>query len=244
MTDLFRDVSVDEIIPGLFIGNMMCVESEKSLKELKISAVVSVVSTYRRPFPPPSTQYRQHPLEKLYDVKDRIAIFVDDTRSDNIFRHFERACEFVDYRLHQRRAGCVLVHCTLGRSRSVSIVAAYVMWKYGFCASRALQYIKNKRSTASPNEGFIDQLLVWEELRCNPWLSRRFHVRPQAYYDMVMRLENYKRIREVRKELKGASINENAARSSHRTKDSTRVPGMEGDTFRYCTRCKHRGTSP
>jgi hypothetical protein len=243
MTDLFRDVSVDEITPGLFIGNMTCVESERTLKQLKITAVVSVVSTYRRPFPQPSTQSglkrrHRHPLEKLYDVKDRIVVFVDDTRSDNIFRHFEGACKFIDSQLHRRGAGCVLVHCTLGISRSVSIVAAYIMWKWGFCTSRALQYIKKKRSKASPNEGFIDQLLVWEKLRCNPWLSRRFHVRPQAYYDMTNRLENYKRIREVRKTMEMAS-EEKATRGIHRTKDSARAHSVQDHTFRYCTRAKH-----
>lgn len=272
MTDLSRDVSVDEVASGLFVGNMACVESERTLRQLKITAVVSVVSKYRNPFPQPSTQYgltrcRRHPLEKMYNLEDRIAIFVDDTRSDNIFRYFEGACRFISHHLHQaagrsqagsdtnasgkqrgdgsvlkdhtvKKSGRVLVHCTLGISRSITIVAAYMMWRWGFCAARALRYIKEKRSTASPNEGFIDQLLVWEELKCNPWLSRRFHIRPQAYYNMVGRLENYKRIREVKKTMEGAS-KEKATRSSHRTRVSTKVRSMDADTIRYSTRAKH-----
>lgn len=272
MTDLFRDVSVDEIISGLFVGNMACAESERTLRQLKITAIVSVVSKYRNPFPQPSTQSgltrcRRHPLEKLYSLEDRIVIFVDDTRSDNIFRYFEGACKFISHQLHKaggrnqagsdtnasgkqrgdgsvlrdrtsKKSGRVLVHCTLGISRSVTIVAAYIMWRWGFCAARALRYIKEKRITASPNEGFIDQLLVWEELRCNPWLSQRFHIRPQAYYAMIGRLENYKRIRKVKKAMEGLS-KESITRSSHRTRDSTRMHGLEADTIRYGTRSKH-----
>lgn len=272
MTDLFRDVSVDEITPGLFVGNMACVESERTLRQLKITTVVSVVSKYRNPFPQPSTQYgttrcRRHPLEKLYNLEDRIVIFVDDTRSDNIFRHFEGACEFISHQLHKaggrnqagsdtntygkqrgggsvlrdhtvKKSGRVLVHCTLGISRSITIIAAYIMWRWGFGAARALQFIKEKRNTASPNEGFIDQLLVWEELRCNPWLSRRFHIRPQAYYNMVGRLENYKRIREAKRAMEGAP-KKKAARSSHRTRDSTNMRSVDADTVRYSTRAKH-----
>lgn len=259
MTDLSRVVSVDEITSGLFVGNMACVESESALNQLGITAVVSVVSNHRKPFPQSSTQYgpwtrRLHPLEKLYNVRDRLVIFVDDTPSDNIFRHFEGACEFIDYKMRKtsgmvqvgldrlasverRESGHVLVHCTLGISRSATIVAAYIMWKWGFRASRALQYIKKNRSVTSPNDGFIDQLLVWEGLRCDPWLSRRFHIRPQAYYDMVNRLENYKRIREMKKAMEG-SWEETSARDGHGTRSGRRMHRLEGNTFRYSIRAK------
>lgn len=210
---------------------------------------------------------RRHPLEKLFDVKDRLAIFVDDTRSDNIFRYFEDACKFIDHRLCQasirnrdcsdprayndrkcgssvprdhmaKKSGCVLVHCTLGISRSVTIVAAYIMWKWGFGASGALQHIQKKRSMSSPNEGFIDQLLVWEELNCKPWLSRRLHIRPRAYYDMVNRLENHKRVREVIRAMERV-VKDNGPRGRVPTKGNTRAHGMEGNTVRYSTRARH-----
>lgn len=262
MADLSRVVSVDEITSGLFVGNMACVESESALKQLGITAVVSVVSKYRKQFPQSSTQYSPwtrylHPLERLYDLRDRHVIYVDDRVSDNVFRHFEDACEFIDYKLREasgrgqvgldrqasverRESGRVLVHCTLGISRSTTIVAAYIMWRWGFRASQALQYVKKKRSATSPNDGFIDQLLVWEELRCNPWLSRRFHIRPQTYYDMVHRLENYKRIHEMKKAIEGCSEETSTStRDSHRTRSGTRAHRVGANIFRYSTRAKH-----
>lgn len=271
MTDLLKDISVDEITTGLFVGNMACVESESVLKQLKITAVVSVVSKYRKSFPQPNTPYgltrpRRHPLEKLFNLQDRVVIFVDDTRSDNIFRYFEGACQFIDHQLHQAsvkdragldakaynerrgrsyipgenvaKTGRVLVHCTLGISRSVTIAAAYIMWKWGFCTSRALLHIQKKRSVSSPNEGFIDQLLVWEELNCNPWLSRRFRIRPQAYYDMTKRLENHKRVREVTKAIERAA-KETSPRGRVPTKEGTKANSMGRNTIRYFTRARH-----
>lgn len=271
MTDLLKDISVDEITPGLFVGNMACIESESVLKQLKITAVVSVVSKYRKPFPQHNTPYgltgpRRHPLEKLFNLQDRVVIFVDDTRSDNIFHYFEGACQFTDHQLHKAsvkdragfdakayndrrgrsstprehmaKTGRVLVHCTLGISRSVTIVAAYIMWKWGFCTSRALQHIQKRRSMSSPNEGFIDQLLVWEELNCNPWLSRRLHIRPRAYYDMISRLENHKRVREVTKAIE-RSAKENSPRNRVPATGGTRAHSMERNTFGYFTRARH-----
>lgn len=274
MADCSKDISVDEITPGLFVGNMNCVESEKALRQLKITAAVSVVSKHRRPFPQPRTAHglmgrSQHPLEKLFDVEDRLVVFVDDTRSDNIFRYLEGACEFIDYQLHTasvrdradfdtkvacdsdgrgsrpnsrkytaKETGRVLVHCTLGISRSVTIAAAYIMWKWGICASQALQHMQKKRSMSSPNESFIDQLLVWEELSCNPWSSRWFHIRPRAYYDMVNRLESHKRVREVTKALERAA-KENAPEERVPTKRGTRAHSMERNTIRYFTRARH-----
>jgi hypothetical protein len=281
MASLPADVSAHEIMPGLLVGNMACAVSERTLKQLGITAVVSAVSKYRKPFPQTSTPHcgpaglrPRHPLEKLYTSKNRIAIYVDDNPWENILRHFESACDFINYHLHRastpgtlinhaavvgavsyderrhdgsgsrghavKESGRVLVHCTHGVSRSVSIVAAYLMWKYGFCTSRALHYIRQRRSTAYPNEGFIDQLLVWEKLGCNPWLSRRFHIRPQAYHDMTIRLENNKHIHKVRQQLREAR-NENASRNtgSHGERATTRVSGTQGDTSRQGRRRKH-----
>ena len=51
----------------------------------------------------------------------------------------------------------VLVHCHAGRSRSVCIVARYLMWKSGLSGKAALEIIKSKREIyLSPG---IDELL-------------------------------------------------------------------------------------
>lgn len=67
----------------------------------------------------------------------------------------------IDYYLENDK-GSVLVHCFAGVSRSVSIVVAYLIWKYRIPVSEALFYIRKYRPISNPNEGFISQLLEFE----------------------------------------------------------------------------------
>ena len=46
----------------------------------------------------------------------------------------------------------------MGKSRSVTLVMAYMMKKYKISFYEALNFLKRKRNDASPNEGFIKQL--------------------------------------------------------------------------------------
>ncbi len=59
----------------------------------------------------------------------------------------------------------ILVHCMAGVSRSVSLVAYYLMKKYHIDYGKAITYIKNKRIIANPNESFKSQLRVYQNKR-------------------------------------------------------------------------------
>lgn len=52
----------------------------------------------------------------------------------------------------------MLVHCAEGISRSVSVVAAFLMAQYGWSPSEAVGFIKERRLIANPNFGFVQQL--------------------------------------------------------------------------------------
>ncbi len=56
----------------------------------------------------------------------------------------------------------MLVHCAQGMSRSVSILAAYLMWKEHISTDTALEAIKSARPCSNPNEGFVAQLREFE----------------------------------------------------------------------------------
>jgi protein-tyrosine phosphatase len=63
------------------------------------------------------------------------------------------------------RFGCVLVHCGAGRSRSVSVVVAYLCRYAGMSYSEALSLVKARRPGAAPADCFKAAIERWLSLR-------------------------------------------------------------------------------
>ena len=82
---------------------------------------------------------------------------VDDANDEDITEHLKKCKEILDDYVGAKGQN-VLVHCVQGKSRSVSIVIYYLMTKHGWNVNETLKYIKNLRSIAGPNEGFMQQL--------------------------------------------------------------------------------------
>lgn len=97
------------------------------------------------------------------EYPDQIRYFhvdVGDSASDNISLYFDQACAFIE---EARESGkCVLVHCTMGMSRSCSIVLAYLVKHQGMTLAQAFVHVKERRPVTSPNPGFMAQLVDFE----------------------------------------------------------------------------------
>jgi len=91
---------------------------------------------------------------------DYFRVAVVDTVTADVKHFFEDACEFIE--AAREKGSSVLVHCTMGMSRSSTIVIAYLMKVKGMRLSEAMAYTKNKRPVASPNAGFMSQLIQYE----------------------------------------------------------------------------------
>lgn len=59
--------------------------------------------------------------------------------------------------------GVVLVHCFLGRSRSATIVLAYLMARRQMRLADALSFLRAIRPQIEPNRGFVRQLEAYEQ---------------------------------------------------------------------------------
>ncbi|KAG5474314.1 hypothetical protein LSCM1_03094 [Leishmania martiniquensis] len=106
-----------------------------------------------------------------------LSIAAEDTPSYNIDHHFLECAVLIEIVLRSRKGyetvaeedyatvPAVAVHCMVGVSRSASIVAAYVMKKYGVSLGDALRLIRCTRPVIQPNLGFQRQLSIWETLR-------------------------------------------------------------------------------
>ncbi len=78
----------------------------------------------------------------------------------SISSHLPNGVQFVDDAL--RNGGTVLVHCARGKSRSASILVAYLMSSRGISFAEAHSLVRSKRSI-SINDGFMKELKAYEK---------------------------------------------------------------------------------
>jgi hypothetical protein len=90
----------------------------------------------------------------------QLAITAADLPSTNLTTYFNATYVFIEESIAAGRS--VLVHCGAGRSRSATICAAYLMRKQRINAKAAIQFLLERRSCVSPNEGFWRQLCAFE----------------------------------------------------------------------------------
>ncbi|UZJ51242.1 hypothetical protein CBS101457_000562 [Exobasidium rhododendri] len=197
---------MEEIIPGLWIGDLACA---LATDYLSLAGITHVVTAMKQSLPSPILlpDGRRIEKEQMYHVR------LDDLDDAPILVHLPGAVDFIDSALKQdwleddneaeeegqkeqvgegssktimsdddpipppkgkRKGqwattgeGTVLVHCQAGVSRSVAIVAAYLMRTRLMSLSDAIALIQSRRCQADPNPGFRHQLELFESASCN-----------------------------------------------------------------------------
>ena len=86
--------------------------------------------------------------------------FIKDSKVENIECIFYDSIDFIENCLENN--GKILVHCVQGVSRSVTVVIAYLMFKLGKPYQIISDIVRNARGVASPNIGFIAQLINFQ----------------------------------------------------------------------------------
>lgn len=127
------------------MGSIGAANNKSLLKSLNISHILTVA----RLLP-------EHPNDFVYKIVE-----LADREDTNIEQHFDECFNFIDEA--KSMGGAVLVHCFVGRSRSVTVVVAYLMKKQGMSLSQALGHVRSKRTQAAPNSGFMSQLRDYEK---------------------------------------------------------------------------------
>jgi predicted protein tyrosine phosphatase len=143
-----------EILPGrLWVGNIAGAWAAESLAGVGITHIVC------------ATQFGRaavfHPDRFLYHV-----VTVQDDVDQNMQPYFDETAEFIDRALQAN--GRVFVHCNQGRSRSVTLAAAYLMRYERKTVAQALETITSKRAIACPNPAFLQQLRAYETSLAHP----------------------------------------------------------------------------
>jgi protein-tyrosine phosphatase len=147
---LSQDDDLNEVFPNIFVGNISTAHNKDILTKNGITHVISALSGLPELYP------------KSYEYK---TLDLLDNKFQDIYHEFNETNKFIDNSI--KNDGKVYVHCMAGRSRSVTIVCAYLMYKYNYTPEEALKLIKEKRQCAQPNEGFMEQLSQYHYDKCN-----------------------------------------------------------------------------
>ncbi|KAG1362396.1 Dual specificity protein phosphatase 1 [Cocos nucifera] len=131
---------------GLFLGSVGVAVNKELLKSLNITHILIVAKSLDPAFP---NDFVYKKIEVL------------DTPDTNLQEYFDECFNFIEEA--RRAGGGVLVHCFAGRSRSVTVITAYLMKKYHMSLSHALSVVRSKRPQIAPNHGFMTQLETYEK---------------------------------------------------------------------------------
>ncbi|EFJ10352.1 hypothetical protein SELMODRAFT_418983 [Selaginella moellendorffii] len=144
-----------EIEQGLYLGSIGAAFHKAALQNVQITHILTIANALEMPF---TRDFKYKRVEVL------------DSADSNLASHFDDCFAFIDEA--KASGGAVLVHCFAGRSRSVTVIVAYLMKSHRWNLSRALELVKSKRPEASPNPGFVLQLQRFEQqLRLHPGTS-------------------------------------------------------------------------
>eukprot|EP00471_Norrisiella_sphaerica_P003076 CAMPEP_0184486030 /NCGR_PEP_ID=MMETSP0113_2-20130426/7581_1 /TAXON_ID=91329 /ORGANISM="Norrisiella sphaerica, Strain BC52" /LENGTH=459 /DNA_ID=CAMNT_0026867731 /DNA_START=108 /DNA_END=1487 /DNA_ORIENTATION=+ len=98
---------------------------------------------------------------------DYLLLDLVDKSSQSISEWFEPSYNWIENAIKEttsERPTKVLVHCVQGKSRSVTIVIAYLMRKEGITVDECLKQIRMARDVVhTPNKGFMRQLRAYEQ---------------------------------------------------------------------------------
>lgn len=153
LTDGLKDMGWVDQVPRagkLYIGGLHALYQKPDLfQQAKITHILSVLD-----FDIYEAGHFKH--------YKHLMLRVDDDPNENLLHHFKETNAFISAALAED--GGVFVHCAMGKSRSATIVCAYLMHKYNVTPLVALKQLCEGRPVCSPNPGFMEQLEVYHHV--------------------------------------------------------------------------------
>lgn len=141
---------VHHIRDNIYLASRLSTEEALSLEEYDIGAVLDVTCEFD------ALDWSSHYLDIDY-----LNIPILDHQSPSP-EQLRQALNWMDLKLHQNKP--VLVHCALGRGRSLFCVAAYILAKYPDLSPReVLESITDIRSQAGLNKSQLKKLITYRD---------------------------------------------------------------------------------
>ena len=139
----------DKIEDGLWLGDRGVYDKHQEYKRFQTIVTILV-----------DEEVERYNIRQYTEPRNWLHIDLEDDECIDISQHFLQVINHVE--AARKRGDCVLIHCAAGVSRSVTIMAAYLMWKHQWTRDQALDYIRERRNQIRPNDGFLQQLALFE----------------------------------------------------------------------------------
>ncbi|XP_076855889.1 dual specificity phosphatase 29 [Brachyhypopomus gauderio] len=140
---------VNEVWPNIFIGNEETARNRYRLQKMGVTHVLNAAEGQRNSVCTGADYYRDMNME-YYGIE------AEDIPSFNLSQHFLPVAEYMQQVL-SNPYNKLLVHCVMGRSRSATLVLAYLMIHEKMTLVEAIEQVKCRRRI-QPNWGFLKQL--------------------------------------------------------------------------------------
>ncbi|KAM9338507.1 dual specificity protein phosphatase 26 [Sparus aurata] len=135
----------DEVWPRLYIGDQDIASDRRELAKLGITHILNCAQSKWRG----GAEYYAGMNITYHGIE------AHDSPTFDMSVNFYPAAEFIHKALTS--GGKVLVHCTVGVSRSATLVLAYLMIRQNLTLVEAIKTVKDHRGVI-PNRGFLRQL--------------------------------------------------------------------------------------
>ncbi|OLL22566.1 Tyrosine-protein phosphatase yvh1 [Neolecta irregularis DAH-3] len=160
---------MQKVVDGIYIGGLLALKGIEALDEVGITHVLSVLNTVKDSLLAGNQLVCIQPnfFSLFWKVKRKnLIIAAEDTVGFNLIDHFEQCNDYIQDVLDSN--GRVLIHCFAGVSRSATVLAAYLMQRNSISSEKALSMIRSARPQIHPNEGFMQQLEIYEKCHYHP----------------------------------------------------------------------------
>jgi predicted protein tyrosine phosphatase len=146
------------IVDRLYVGSSFDAACYDELQRNAITHVVNATHNLPHFFEAPAEAAAAPPAEGAR-VVTYVRVATDDTHRDRVDIHaFDRAAQFIARALREEADGAVLVHCMMGRSRSVAVVCYYLYVYHGLSVRAAYRLVRARRPCANINLNFLQDL--------------------------------------------------------------------------------------
>ncbi|KAL4459481.1 hypothetical protein ABPG74_018094 [Tetrahymena malaccensis] len=135
-----------KIVDFLYLGSIGAALKKDVIEKLNIKFILSAMDKSKPMFQDICT-YKQIPILDSPDV--------------DIQKYFDESSEFINQAIQSQQN--ILVHCFAGKSRSTTLVLAYLMKHQNLALDEALSLVRQTREIAQPNTGFMKQLQIYEQ---------------------------------------------------------------------------------